>query len=132
MDFVDGGFVGARRDNAVHQMGLDEVANFGFEGILQFPRAGREIDDLVGGMDGLLRRSKVLGRKKLEVVADWQHLSLGVKMINSRGVVASSDESQSTVLNHLQAVNGRFRILGVDDGRREVEERTDKSLEGEV
>ena len=74
---VESRFDGARRDNAVNEIGFDITANFGFKRVFQrlvrvflFPRTSRGVDDLVRRMRFLLSAGEVLCRKELKMVTD--------------------------------------------------------------
>ena len=58
------------------------MTDFGSKSILLTARARVEIDDLVGGMLGLLGRGEKLCCKKLEMVTNWQYVRLRMKVVN--------------------------------------------------
>ena len=63
------------------------------------------------------------------MLADWENLRLHVKMIDGSGGVGTGDEAKRLVLNKLKTFNRRRRIVGEQDGSREVEEGADETLE---
>ena len=83
----------------------------------------------MGGVIGLLGAGQELVREELEMVTDRKDVGLGMKMVHSRGIMTTVDESQSAVLDHLEAADGGLRILGINDRRRVVKERTNQCLE---
>ena len=82
------------------------MANFGLKSIFFASWARVEVDDLVGGMLRLLGTSEELSRKEFEMVANWQHVRLRVKVVNCRPIVATSHEPKGTVLDQLEPTNG--------------------------
>ena len=60
----------------------------------------------MGRVVGLLSAGEVLGSEEFEVVANREDLRLRVEVIHGRGVVATSHETQSAILYHLEAADG--------------------------
>ena len=50
----------AGRDSIINWVGLDEMANFGFQSLLHHSRAGRKVHHLVGWVAGLLSAGEEL------------------------------------------------------------------------
>ena len=60
----------------------------------------------------------------------WQNVSLLVKVIRRRSYVGPRYKTQGFVLHQLQPADRSIRIVRENDGRRIVEKRSDKPLEG--
>ena len=124
MDSVDGGFVRARWNDTINEVGLDQVANFRLKSLLHTPWAWREIDHSMRRVIRLLRPSEILRREQLKMVANREHIRLGMKVIDGRGVVAAGDEPEGAVLHRLEATDGQLIVERIYNRRRVVEERS--------
>ena len=55
---------------------------------------------------GLQSPSEVLTIKQTEVLFDWKDTKFGMEMINGRKRVTSSDETETSILDKLETVDG--------------------------
>ena len=82
MNLNDSVSIRARWESAIHQVGLNEVANLGGESFFLTPRTWVEVNDMVGMVVGLLGIGQELGREQLKMVADQKNLGLCVEVVH--------------------------------------------------
>ena len=80
-----------------------EVARL--ESILLSTASCRTTDRLVCWVIGALSTGQILRRKHVQMVTDWKHFRLRVKMIFACHFMGTSDETHARVLNCLKTAN---------------------------
>ena len=65
------------------------------------------------------------------MTTNWENLCFRVEMIEGSSSVGASYKSETLVLYHLETFDGGWRVVGIYDGSRIVEERPYQRFEGQ-